>query len=129
MCDLQVLIPQLETLTDQQISETSSLRKSCLQAEDALRQGMEKLQQNLFESIVASQIDEGSYPLQMTAAIERLEALISFVNQVTFNLKFMNCVILTFSLVILTFHGPSPSPDDIYLLMSPKVGLRAALAS
>ncbi|XP_011653133.1 transcription factor TGA1-like isoform X2 [Cucumis sativus] len=78
---LKVLIPQLETLTEQQISETGSLRKSCLQAEDALRQGMEKLQQNLFESVVAGQLGEGSYPLQMTAAMERLEALVSFVNQ------------------------------------------------
>ncbi|XP_023552718.1 transcription factor TGA1-like isoform X1 [Cucurbita pepo subsp. pepo] len=78
---LKVLIPQLKILTDQQVSETSSLTKSCLQAEDALRQGMEKLQQNLFESVVAGQLSEGSYPLQMTAAMERLEALISFVNQ------------------------------------------------
>ncbi|XP_022136942.1 transcription factor TGA1-like isoform X3 [Momordica charantia] len=78
---LKVLIPQLDTLTEQQISETGSLRKSCLQAEDALRQGMEKLQQNLFESVVAGQLAEGSYPLQMTAAMERLEALVSFVNQ------------------------------------------------
>lgn len=109
LCHIQVLIPQLKILTDQQVSETSSLTKSCLQAEDALRQGMEKLQQNLFESVVAGQLSEGSYPLQMTAAMERLEALISFVNQVTYFLS--SCVHKMCSFIIILFgHLNLPCP-------------------
>lgn len=109
LCHMQVLIPQLETLTEQQISETGSLRKSCLQAEDALRQGMEKLQQNLFESVVAGQLGEGSYPLQMTAAMERLEALVSFVNQVTYFLAMM-CSFINFLLGHFNLPCPKSKP-------------------
>jgi len=59
-----------------------NLKQSCEQAEEALSQGMEKLQQTLAETVAAGHLGEGSYIPQMSNAMEKLEALISFVNQV-----------------------------------------------
>ncbi|KAA8522529.1 hypothetical protein F0562_013110 [Nyssa sinensis] len=78
---LNVLMPQLEPLTDQQILDVCNLQKSSQQAEDALSQGMDKLQQTLAQSITAIPIDAGNYSYQMTSAVEKLEALESFANQ------------------------------------------------
>ncbi|XP_059624356.1 transcription factor TGA1-like isoform X2 [Cornus florida] len=71
---LRVLEPQLAPLTDQQHLDICKLRQSCQQAEDAFSQGMEKLKQNLAESVAAGQLGEGT-------ALERLEALVRFVNE------------------------------------------------
>ncbi|CAH8270632.1 unnamed protein product [Arabidopsis lyrata] len=78
---LKVLLPHFDPLTDQQLLDVCNLRQSCQQAEDALSQGMEKLQHTLAESVAAGKLCEGSYIPQMTCAMERLEALVSFVNQ------------------------------------------------
>ncbi|KAL6339014.1 hypothetical protein AAG906_024165 [Vitis piasezkii] len=78
---LKVLVPQLDPLTDQQILDVCNLRQSCQQAEDALTQGMEKLQQILAEAVAAGQLGEGSYIPQLATALEKLEAVVSFVNQ------------------------------------------------
>lgn len=69
-------------MTDQQLLDVHNLRQSCQQAEDALSQGMDKLQHTLAETVAAGQLDEGSYVPQMANAMERLEALVSFVTQV-----------------------------------------------
>lgn len=82
LCWLQVLVPQLDPLTDQQILDVCNLRQSCQQAEDALTQGMEKLQQILADAVAAGQLGEGSYIPQLATAVEKLEAVVSFVNQV-----------------------------------------------
>ncbi|XP_024023653.1 transcription factor TGA1 isoform X1 [Morus notabilis] len=78
---IDVLGPHLEPLTDQQLLDVYNLRQSCQQAEDALSQGMEKLQQTLAETVAAGQLGEGSYIPQMGTAMEKLEALVSFLNQ------------------------------------------------
>ncbi|KAF3440436.1 hypothetical protein FNV43_RR18720 [Rhamnella rubrinervis] len=79
---LKVLVPQLDPLTEQQLFDVCNLKQSCQQAEDALSQGMEKLQQTLAETVAAGQLGEGSYAPQMgTTAMERLEALVTFVTQ------------------------------------------------
>uniref|UniRef100_A0A5B7A2Q9 Putative transcription factor TGA4 n=1 Tax=Davidia involucrata TaxID=16924 RepID=A0A5B7A2Q9_DAVIN len=78
---VNVLMPQLEPLTDQQLMGVCNLRLSSQQAEDALSQGMEKLQQTLAQSVTADPIDAGSYSSQMASGLEILEALESFVNQ------------------------------------------------
>ncbi|CAN0891457.1 Transcription factor TGA7 [Linum grandiflorum] len=78
---LNVLLPQIEPLTDPQHSEICTLRQSCQQAEDALSQGVEKLQQTLSQSMAVDQSIAGSYRDQMAAAIERLEGLEGFANQ------------------------------------------------
>lgn len=78
----QVVIPQIEPLTDQQVIDVCNLRQSSQQTEDALSQGMEKLQQTLSEEVGVNlqlgYIDESL----VAAAMDKLEALESFVNQV-----------------------------------------------
>ncbi|CAN1754549.1 Transcription factor TGA7 [Linum perenne] len=59
----------------------SELLNSCQQAEDALSQGVEKLQQTLSQNMSVDQSIGGSYRDQMAAAIERLEGLEGFANQ------------------------------------------------
>ncbi|KAK6924131.1 Basic-leucine zipper domain [Dillenia turbinata] len=78
---LKVLVTQLDPLTDQQLLDVCNLKQSCQQAEDALSQGMDKLQQILAETIAGGQLGEGSYISQMSNAIDKLDALVSFVNQ------------------------------------------------
>ncbi|XP_022773180.1 transcription factor TGA7-like [Durio zibethinus] len=77
---LNVVLSQIEPLTDQQHFEVCNLRQSSQQAEDALSQGVDKLQQNLAQS-VAADLSSGNYRVLMAAAIDKLEALEGFVNQ------------------------------------------------
>lgn len=75
-------MPQLEPLTEQQIGDVGNLRHSCIQAEDALSQGMEKLQHTLAQSITRLAAGAGNYCAQTASALENLESLESFVHQV-----------------------------------------------
>lgn len=77
-------MPQLEPLTEQQLIDVCNLRQSSQQAEDALQQGIDKLQQSLVQIITDDQLSSEIYQPQMVAAAEKLEALESFVNQVLF---------------------------------------------
>ncbi|KAL4276395.1 hypothetical protein AHAS_Ahas20G0202900 [Arachis hypogaea] len=63
-------------MTEQQRSDISNFGKSCQQAEDALSQGMDKLQQMVLESVAAGQLDEQTNTPNMSTAIERLAGLI-----------------------------------------------------
>ncbi|CAJ2676995.1 unnamed protein product [Trifolium pratense] len=78
---LKVLVPLIEPMTEEQRFDAYNLEKSCRQAEDALSQGMEKLQGMLTDTVAAGELIEGIYTPHMDTAIERLEALASFVNQ------------------------------------------------
>ncbi|KAK7247472.1 hypothetical protein RIF29_42355 [Crotalaria pallida] len=78
---LKVLVPLIEPLTEKQWHDVNNLEKSCHQAEDALSQGMDKLQLILAETVEAGQLREENYISQMVAAMERLESLMLFVNQ------------------------------------------------
>ncbi|CAK8578848.1 unnamed protein product [Lathyrus sativus] len=78
---LKVLVPLIEPLTEEQRFDAYNLEKSCQQAEDALSKGMEKLQGMLVDTVAAGNFVEGIYIPEMATAIERLEALASFVNQ------------------------------------------------
>ncbi|WOG98562.1 hypothetical protein DCAR_0417906 [Daucus carota subsp. sativus] len=78
---IQILVPQLEPLTEQQLVDVYKLRHSCQQAEDALSQGMEKLVQTLAQCVVLDNIAGGSYGSRMASAMERLESLECFMNQ------------------------------------------------
>lgn len=69
-------------MTEEQSVQVGYLQDACLQAEDALWQGMERLQQTLAETVAASQLIEGSYIPQMAAAMKKLENLVEFVNEV-----------------------------------------------
>ncbi|TYH65381.1 hypothetical protein ES332_D06G052100v1 [Gossypium tomentosum] len=77
---LNVVMSQIEPLTDQQQLEVYNLQQSSQQAEDALSQGIDRLQQNLAES-VATDLSSGNYRAQLAAAIDKLQALEGFVKQ------------------------------------------------
>lgn len=78
-------MPQLEPLTDQQLSSVYNLRHSCQQAEDALSQGVDKLQQTLAQSIAVNyNMGPGNYGSEMKSEIPKLEALEGFLNHVIY---------------------------------------------
>ncbi|XP_010905949.1 transcription factor TGA4 isoform X2 [Elaeis guineensis] len=81
---LKVLSPQLDPLTEQQVVAVCNLQQSSQQAEDALSQGMDKLQQTLAETLTSDPLGASgvaNYMGQMANAMGKLEALVSFVNQ------------------------------------------------
>ncbi|OVA00401.1 Basic-leucine zipper domain [Macleaya cordata] len=78
---LKVLKPQIEPLSDQQLLDVYNLQHSSQQAEDALSQGMDKLQQTLSQTLAGNPLGAGNYMSHMAAAMGELEALVSFVNQ------------------------------------------------
>ncbi|WOK92147.1 transcription factor tga1 [Canna indica] len=81
---LKVLLPQLDPLTEQQLLAVYNLQQSSQQAEDALSQGMDKLQQTLSETLTSDASGTtgvSNYMGQMVNAMGKLEALVSFVNQ------------------------------------------------
>ena len=75
-------MPHFEPLTDQQLLDVCNLRQSSQQAEDALSQGMDKLQQTLAQSMVSDSAAAGSFRPQMAEAVDKLDSLENFVNQV-----------------------------------------------
>lgn len=87
---LQLLVNQLEPLTEQQLMGLSNLQQSSQQAEDALSQGMEALQQSLAETLAGSLGPSGSsgnvanYMGQMAMAMGKLGTLENFLRQVNF---------------------------------------------
>ncbi|KAL2317746.1 hypothetical protein Fmac_031622 [Flemingia macrophylla] len=78
---LNIIVPQLEPLTDQQIVSIKHLRLSSQQAEDALSLGLDKLQQSLVLNIPSDPLVVGHYGFEMAAAMDKGEALEGFVNQ------------------------------------------------
>ncbi|XP_068644036.1 transcription factor TGA1-like [Aristolochia californica] len=81
---LKVLTPQLDPLTEQQLVAVYNLQQSSQQAEDALSQGLDKLQQTLAETLASDPLGASgvaNYMGQMATAMGKLEALVSFVNQ------------------------------------------------
>ncbi|KAL6962617.1 G protein alpha subunit tga3, partial [Sarracenia purpurea var. burkii] len=78
---LNIIRPQLEPLTDQQVQAVGKLQQSSQQAEDALTQGMDRLKEILAQSITNHYNDAGNYSSQMASAMEKLRALESFVSQ------------------------------------------------
>lgn len=95
----------IEPLTEQQRLDIDNLGQSCQQAEDALSQGMDKLRQTLADSVAAGQFIEGTYIPQMASAMEKLDALVSFVNQVL-QPPFLIAITSQF-LIKLSFHNMS----------------------
>jgi transcription factor TGA len=77
--------PHLEPLTDQQLISVCGLQQTSTQAEDALFQGMEKLQQNVTGTlaVVDPFFSSEAYMLQMDNAVYRLKELVVFVVQVS----------------------------------------------
>ncbi|CAJ2648521.1 unnamed protein product [Trifolium pratense] len=84
---LNIIVPKLEALTDQQIASINNLRLSSQQAEDALSIGLEKLQQSMIHNIQADPLDFGNYGFQMASAMDKGEAVEGFVIQITLGSK------------------------------------------
>lgn len=83
----QILIPQIEPLTEQQVVGICNLQQSSQQAEDALSQGMEALQQSLADTLATGSLGSpnvANYMGQMAMAMGKLSTLESFVRQVRF---------------------------------------------
>ncbi|ONK62745.1 uncharacterized protein A4U43_C07F7700 [Asparagus officinalis] len=84
---LKLLANQLEPLTEQQLAGICNLQQTSLQAEDALSQGMEQLQQSLAETLAGSLGPSGSsgnvanYMGQMAMAMGKLGTLENFLRQ------------------------------------------------
>ncbi|KAL2339855.1 hypothetical protein Fmac_007795 [Flemingia macrophylla] len=79
--NVRIIVPQLEPLTEQQIVRINNIRQSSQQAEDALSQGLEKLQQSLVHDMAVDPLGAGNLRLQMALAMEKFEALEGFVSQ------------------------------------------------
>lgn len=74
---------QLEPLTEQQLTGICNLQQSSNQAEDALSQGMEALQQSLAETLASgSTANVANYMGQMAMAMGKLGTLEGFLQQV-----------------------------------------------
>lgn len=75
-----MLTSQLDPLTEQQVMGIYSLQHSSQQAEEALFQGLEQLQQSLVETIAGGPVVDGMQ--QMAMALGKLSNLEGFVRQV-----------------------------------------------
>ncbi|KAL0327029.1 UNVERIFIED_CONTAM: Transcription factor PERIANTHIA [Sesamum angustifolium] len=84
---LKILGDQIEPLTEQQLVGIFNLQQSSQQAEDALSQGMEALQQSLVETLSSSSVSPRSsenvadYMGQMATAMSKLATLENFLHQ------------------------------------------------
>ncbi|KAE8733056.1 TGACG-sequence-specific DNA-binding protein TGA-2.1 [Hibiscus syriacus] len=76
---IKMLISQLDPLTEQQLVGIYSLQHSSQQAEEALTQGLEQLQQSLIETVAGSLVVDGMQ--QMATALNKLANLEGFVRQ------------------------------------------------
>ncbi|XP_054813038.1 transcription factor TGA9 isoform X1 [Prosopis cineraria] len=76
---ITMLIQQLEPLAEQQIMGMYGLRHSSQQAEEALSQGHEQLQQSLVDTIAGGPVGDGVQ--QMVIAMSKLANLEGFVRQ------------------------------------------------
>lgn len=88
MFEIQIVRNHLEQLTDQQLIGIYNLQQSSQQAEDALSQGMEALQQSLSETLSSPSLgptcsgNVAEYMGQMAIAMAKLATLESFLHQV-----------------------------------------------
>ncbi|KAE8691714.1 Transcription factor HBP-1b(c1) [Hibiscus syriacus] len=76
---IKMLISQLDPLTEQQVMGIYSLQHSSQQAEEALTQGLEQLQQSLTDTIAGGPVVDGMQ--QMAVALGKLANLEGFVRQ------------------------------------------------
>ncbi|KAL5222318.1 hypothetical protein ABZP36_027031 [Zizania latifolia] len=90
---LKILSPQLEPMTEQQATLVHGLQQKARELEDALSQGMDKLQQTLADSLLTAAVvtssgdaspetsaAAGCYMAHMASAMGSVEALVDFVD-------------------------------------------------
>ncbi|VFQ86750.1 unnamed protein product [Cuscuta campestris] len=78
---INVILPQIAPLSEEQFLSVYDLQLSCQQAEDALNQGMDKLQQFMFHSMRLISMGMASCNTQLVSALEKLQSLETLVNQ------------------------------------------------
>ncbi|KNA16657.1 hypothetical protein SOVF_086720 [Spinacia oleracea] len=76
---IKMLTAQLDPLTEQQLMGIYSLQHSSQQAEEALTQGLDQLQQSLVDTIATSTVTDGMH--QMAIALGKLSNLEGFIRQ------------------------------------------------
>ncbi|XP_041992670.1 transcription factor TGA9-like isoform X1 [Salvia splendens] len=76
---IKMLIPQLDPLTEQQFMGICSLQHSSQQAEEALSQGLDQLQQSLVDTIANGSVNDSMH--HMAIALGKLANLEGFVRQ------------------------------------------------
>lgn len=76
---IKMLVGQLDPLTEQQLMGIYNLQQTTTQAEEALSQGLEQLQQSLVDTIACVPIVDGMQ--QMAVALSKLANLEGFVRQ------------------------------------------------
>ena len=128
---MQLLAGHLEPLTDQQLVGISNLQQSSQQAEDALSQGMEALQQSLAETLASGSLgpagpsgNVANYMGQMAMAMGKLGNLENFLRQVchakSWTSSFHNTVLSLFSLICwLLFEVFSVDYVSYMILLNP----------
>lgn len=77
-----MVIQQLEPLAEQQVMGMYALRQSSQQAEEALSQGLDQLQQSLVDTIAGGLVIDRVQ--QMLLAMGKLSNLEGFIRQVIF---------------------------------------------
>lgn len=84
--NIQVVLNQIEPLTEQQILGICGLQQSTQEAEEALSQGLEALNQSISDTIASDSLscppNMGNYMGQMAVAMNKLSTLEGFVRQV-----------------------------------------------
>jgi len=76
---IKILVSQMDLLTEQQLMGIYSLQHSSQQAEEALSQGLEQLQQSLIDTLAASPVIDGMQ--QMAVALGKISNLEGFIRQ------------------------------------------------
>ncbi|PIN19996.1 hypothetical protein CDL12_07321 [Handroanthus impetiginosus] len=82
---IKIILSQIEPLTEQQLVGICGLQQSTQEAEEALSQGLEALNQSLTETIVSDSLsippNMNNYMAQMAVAISKLSTLEGFLRQ------------------------------------------------
>ncbi|XP_058207619.1 bZIP transcription factor TGA10 isoform X2 [Rhododendron vialii] len=82
---IKIILNQIEPLTEQQLLGICGLQQSTQEAEDALSQGLEALNQSLSDTIASDSLSSppnmGNYMGQMAIAMNKLSTLEGFVRQ------------------------------------------------
>nr|BAE99654.1 bZip protein AtbZip21 [Arabidopsis thaliana] len=76
---IKILVSQMDLLTEQQLMGIYSLQHSSQQAEEALSQGLEQLQQSLIDTLAASPVIDGMQ--QMAVALGKISNLEGLIRQ------------------------------------------------
>lgn len=91
--DDQIMLRQIEPLTEQQVVGICGLQQSAHEAEESLSQGLGALNESLSETIISDSLsippNMNNYMAQMALAINKLSTLEGFVRQVPTYLHFL----------------------------------------